>query len=55
MHGLLPIDAISELKRAASVEPSSLDPLKRIRAIEQAIEAVKARYPGLFRIEEEGE
>jgi hypothetical protein len=48
-HKLLPPDAMAELQRAATVEPTQADPLRRQKAIEAAIARLRLKYPGLFR------
>lgn len=46
---ILPPDAIAELRRAASVEPTRVDPLRRQKAIEAATNRIRLKYPGCFR------
>lgn len=45
---LLPPDAVADLQKAASTEPSAADPLRRQKAIEKATQRVKAKYPQFF-------
>lgn len=48
-HKLLPPDAVAELQRAAAVEPTPVDPLRRQKAIEAAINRLRLKYPDHFR------
>jgi hypothetical protein len=48
-HKLLPPEAMAELQRAAAVEPTHADPLRRQKAIEAATARLRLKYPGLFR------
>lgn len=52
-HRVLPIGAVLALQRAAATPHDPRDPLKRRKAIEQAIESVRAKHPDFFKVEQE--
>lgn len=48
-HSALPIDAQVELMRAQKTPITLADPLARVKAIDQATQRIKQRYPQFFR------
>jgi hypothetical protein len=48
-HGGLPIDAQNDLMRASQTPITRADPLARVKAIEQATQRIKRKYPELFK------
>lgn len=48
-HGGLPIDAQVELMRAQRTPNTPADPLARVKAIDQATQRIKQRYPSFFK------
>ena len=53
VHRVLPIGAVLALQKAAATPHDPRDPLKRRKAIEQAIESVRAKHPDFFKVEQE--
>lgn len=48
-HGALPVDAQLDLMAAAKTPITAVDPLARVKAIEQATKRVKRNYPRFFK------
>ena len=46
---LLPDDAVEQLKTAANKLVTKQDPLARIKAIEEATQKIKRKYPQFFK------
>jgi hypothetical protein len=47
-HKLLPREAQTQLIEASKVQPTRTDSLARLKAIAQATQQIKKRYPSLF-------